>query len=239
MNMYQQYRYRLIVAMCFVATGFGGCEDLLPVYTEPGDIFTLAILYHDSSLCTFYDTDKSDTLTLYRLTNMGHYAMLVLNPMLNAHYYWQSNPYYFHSQFYLKNIYEETIQSKSDVQGWLEIWPKAAPSVKRSIPFDNRIFLGSPLYSPVTETFTVKPGERIYFYASWDFKLGNGQYIHHYAQPPRSVTIDSTYYVRITYPPLPMTMRLSIRVLETSKMYIVERDFFLQLECLYFSPPND
>ncbi|MHB1049449.1 MAG: hypothetical protein ACYC09_05150 [Bacteroidota bacterium] len=225
-----------VIVMLLVTMVLSGCEDLLPEYREPDDLFTLVLMKHDSTLFTFYDTNRNDTLTLYKFLTFTDYAMLAMNPEFNSQYYWLSNPFYFNSEFYLENIYEETIQSKSDVQGRCEIWPTKHPDARRTIELDNTLFLGSPHYSHVTKTFTIEPGERIYFYISWDFALDNGKYIHRYASNHSDAKVSSSF-TRFTYPPLPITLRLSISVREASKVYVVEKNILLHLQCYYFVSP--
>jgi hypothetical protein len=215
-----------------------GCEDLLPEYREPDDLFALVLMKHDTTLFTFYDTNRNDTLTLYRFLTFRDYAMLAMNPEFNSQYYWYSNPFYFNSEFYLENIYEETIQSKSDVRGRFEIWPTNHPDVRRTIELNNTLFLGSPNYSHITRTFTIQPGERIYFTIGWDFKMDNGKYIHRYASNHSDTKVTSSY-TNFTYPPLPVTMRLSVSVREASKVYIIEKEFSLLLQCYYFASPDE
>ena len=163
--------------------------------------------------------------------------MLAMNPEFNSQYYWFSNPFYFNSEFYLENIYEETIQSKTDVQGRFEIWPTKHPDVRRTIILDNTLFLGSPQYSHITKTFTIQPGERLYFSIGWDFMMDNGMYIHRYASNHSDTKVTSSY-TNFTYPPLSITMRLSVSVREASKVYIIEKEFPLLLQCHYFAMPD-
>ncbi|MHB1049448.1 MAG: hypothetical protein ACYC09_05145 [Bacteroidota bacterium] len=209
-----------------------GCEDTLPEYILPEDFFIVDVLYYDTTQFTFYSTNISDTLTVYRYFGQPidyvFWAKNPSNPMI-----FSGTPFKIHFQMYIENIYEETMQSPADVQATLEIWSKDHPRIRSVETFDNSIFFGSPLYSLSNSSFTIDPGERLYFTVGWDFKLDNGRYIHEYGRAPKGGGTKGSIE-EIIFSDLPLMVRFSIRLTERSKVYVVEREIPLKLRCLYY-----
>ena len=194
-----------------------GCDDALPEYSQPEDIFIVDVQYYDTTQFTFYSTNISDTLTVYRS-----------NP-----YIFSGTPINMYFQMYIENIYEETIQSPAEVHATLEIWSKDHPGIRSTESFDNSIFQGSPLYSFSTRTFTIDPGKKLYFIVDWDFLMDNGQFIHEYGRAPKGGgTIGKIE--EIIYSDLPLLVRFSIQLTDRSKVYSIEREIPLKLRCLYY-----
>lgn len=209
-----------------------GCEDLLPEYTLPADIFSVDVLAYDTTQFTFYSTNISDTLTVYRhFGKPFDYAFWALNP--SNPFVFPGTPYKFYVQMYIENIYDETIQSTSAVRATFEVWPKDHPRFRSVHTFDNTIFLGSPLYSPSTGIITIDPGERLFFSVDWDFMLDNGKFIHEYGRAPIGGS-TSGKIEEIIYAEFPLMVRFSIQLTEHSKAYVIEREITLRLRCLYY-----
>lgn len=223
---------RSILLLTAFLLPFAGCEDALPDYAVPEDVFLVDVLSYDSVQFTFYSTNISDTLTVYRFFGQPIdyvlWAKYPSNPFI-----FSGTPFKINVQLYIENIYEETIQSQAEVHATLEIWPKDHPRFRSTESFDNSIFLGSPLYSPSARTFTIDPGKRLYFTAGWDFKLDNGRYIHEYGRAPVGGGTKGSIE-EIIYSDLPLMVRFSIRLTDRSKVYIVEREIPLKLRCLYY-----
>jgi hypothetical protein len=223
---------RLILLLFVFLLPLAGCEDVLPEYAMPEDIFLVDVLDFDTTQFTFYSTNISDTLTVYRYFGQPFdYVRWAKNP--SNPFIFSGTPFKFYFQLYIENIYEETIHSQAEVHATLEIWSKDHSGFRSNESFDNSILQGSPLYSSLNRSFTIDPGEKLFFTVGWDFKLDNGRYIHEYGRAPKGGGTKGSIE-EIIYSDLPLMVRFSIQLTDRSKVYSIEREIPLKLRCLYY-----
>jgi hypothetical protein len=67
------------------------------------------------------------------------------------------------------NIYDETIQDTGLVQGTIEVSLKRDPQYHKTIHLSLQNFLGPFVYDSLKNLFTIDPGKKATFSATWNF----------------------------------------------------------------------
>lgn len=164
-----------------------GCEDLLPEYTAPADIFSASFAGVDT-----------DTLEFSEPRDGSGGAIATYSP--------------YYVKFGVKNIYEETIQYTINTKGTLEIRLPSVPSGTSTVTITNSDIIATGAFNSSTNVLTLNPGASIYFRVRIDPKLINGFYLHKYAAERSNTVFSSQYYILRIYNPLTVMGRFSIQL---------------------------
>lgn len=194
MNFFRPERLRtvavaslLVGAVCvpFLA----GCEDLLPAYLPPENIFRASFV----SLTTLGATDTVE-FSEPRDGSGGAVATY--------------SPFYF--SFQVKNTYEETFQYPVAPSGTTEIWMPGDRAASSSLPFT--VSEMQPTTSFDGSVLTLDPGASVYFRVRVEPKLATGYYLHKYAVE-QSFTVHSLqHYISRLYQPLTVQVRFTLQL---------------------------
>jgi hypothetical protein len=199
----------VLAAVLLLSTG---CEDMLPEYKVPGEVFEAKFTRYDVDTLQFSEP---------RDGSGGAVATYL--------------PYYV--TFSITNIYEETFQYEIAPKGTMEIWLPFSRTASSTIGFSNAEIQSTPAYNASTNILTLNPGASIYYKVRIDPKLASGFYLHHYARE-RSYTIyASSYYIERLYDPLTMACRFSVQLSPDLPAVISETTISIQLKGRFpFSP---
>lgn len=200
----------IVVASVFFFAA--GCEDALPEYQVPGEIFAAQ-----------FSSNDVDTL-LFSEPKDGSGGAI-------ASY----NPYYI--TFSVINTYEETFQYQIAPQGTMEIWLPYARNASSSFSFTAAELQSTAAYNSSTGVLTLNPGASIYFKVRIDPKLASGFYLHKYASEQTSTVHASSYYIERIYHPLTVTGRFSVQLAPDLPAVTTETAILIQLKGRFpFSP---
>ncbi|MFA6468421.1 MAG: hypothetical protein WCW35_05945 [Bacteroidota bacterium] len=196
-----------IAGILFITSG---CEDLLPVYIEPDNIFEASLVSVDSTLVQYYETDEKD------LTPEG--------PIIN----YQSFTSDFRISVSVKNLYEETLQNTAAVSGKLEIWNELHPEEKATIPITTSNIASGSGYNASTNSITLNPNEKLFFTIRWNYRFDSKKWLHQTVGSIGQQAISARSWY-LFYPLVHLKSRATIQLFKNTKAVISEDSFPVQL----------
>lgn len=173
-------------AMCVLSAS--GCEDLLPEYRPPENIFQASYI----GLSTLAATD---TVEFSEPRDGSGGAVATYSP--------------FYLTFQVKNTYEETFQYPVTPSGTTEIWMPGDRAAASSRPFSLTEM--QPTTSFDGTVLTLDPGASVYFRVRVEPKLATGFYIHKYAAEHSFTIHGLQYYIARLYHPLNLQVRFTLQ----------------------------
>jgi hypothetical protein len=172
-----------ILMLTTAATSFS-CDDPLPVYGQPDDIFEAALLGVIPDSVSFYDDglgDRSRYPTIRML-------------------------------YRIKNIYEETMQLQIAAEGTVEIWLPNRPELNSISAVTNANILPSAAFDAVTGLLTLHSGQSIFMEVYVNPRLTAGLFMHKYLAVDR-IEFDWTgRIVYWYYKPFLLQSRLTMHI---------------------------
>lgn len=192
----------------------GGCEDLLPEYKAPENIFASNIEHIDA---------VQDTVEFSEPPDGSGGAVATYAP--------------FYIICSITNTYEETFQYEINPKGIFEMWLPGNNTITSSVSVTVTDIIPSSTFNVSTRVLTLNPNQSIYFKVRVEPKLSSGFYIHKYAAEHSTTIFTSRYYVLKTYEPLAMRGRFSLQLTPSLPAIIGEGDFTINLKGRFpFSP---
>ena len=190
----------------------GGCEDVLPEYQVPGEIFAAT-----------FTSNEVDTLQFSEPRDGSGGAIATYLP--------------YYVTFSVTNTYEETFQYDIAPKGTMEIWVPHSRTASSTIIFSDTELQSTPAYNASTNILTLNPGASIYFKVRIDPKLASGFYLHKYASELSNTIHASAYYIERIYNPLTVTARFSVQLAPDLPAVTTETAITIQLKGRFpFSP---
>jgi hypothetical protein len=186
---------KLTIVFSVVILFITGCEDLLPPYEQPQNIFAA----HVSSI---------DTITVRYTGGDGSRYM-----------FYSTSIYTF--LFSIQNLYDETITGKTNVKGKLEIWPEGQILYKATINFTDAVIPPSSVYNSQTAVLTLDPGNAVFFNIRWNFKFDNGDQLHHSSAAFADRFVNSRHIDRI-HSPMQMHARFTAQLFDRSAPVVMD-----------------
>jgi hypothetical protein len=204
-------RLRTLVSTAILILSIG-CEDVLPVYQVPGEIFAAS-----------YIRNEVDTLQFSEPRDGSGGAIATYLP--------------YYVTFSVTNTYEETFQYDIAPKGTMEIWVPNSRTASSTNIFSDAEIQSTPAYNASTNILTLNPGASIYFKVRIDPKLASGFYLHKYASELSSTVYSSAYYIERIYNPLTVTARFSVQLAPDLPAVTTETPITVQLKGRFpFSP---
>lgn len=192
----------------------GSCEDPLPPYQKPENVFDAGFV----SIDTF----------LVRYRGIFDYPQVF--------WYTESPPFTFVLQ--IENTYEETVQSVADIQGKLEIWLPGRPEFRATLPLSssNALYLNSStILDPATFILTLNPHQKLYLKTVWDYRLDDGKWINEILENYRDQAEGHKTY-RVHAPTL-LDARMTIQLIKNTAPLIADTGFVLSAKGLMVYRP--
>jgi len=175
----------LIVAGMLAAI-WTACEDPLPPYESPADIFSGEFYRFEYDTCKFREPrDGSDAKVAT----------------------YETYPAYFK----IHNTYEEAIQLKVSLTGSLEMWMPFDRTLKSTVPLTSSNIQPMGGYNPATGDLTLDPGSYIVIKANINPKLAGPFYIHKYATVDH-LQDGGPGMLLYFYRPLTVAVRLTVQL---------------------------
>jgi hypothetical protein len=164
-----------------------GCEDLLPDYGHPDNIFAAEFIRTDTDTLEFSEPRDGSGGSLAAYTT-------------------------YHVIFSITNMYEETFQYQINPKGTITIEIPSVASGKSGVAVTVTELQSTNAYNPSSGVLTLDPGASIFFRMRIDPKLENGFYLHKYAGEKTSRNMPGQFYLVKTYNPLSVTARFTIQL---------------------------
>ncbi len=194
---------RAFLSIIFIIVSSAGCEDPLPVYVEPKNIFAATFVRADSTLIQYYETDEKD------VTPEG--------PMISY------NQYTPNFQFIcaVENTYEETMEGTASIEGKLEVWNSLHPEMKATIPVTLGQIITGPTYNASTNTIVMNPGDKTFFSVKWNYRFDSGMWLHQtMGVSGQQILTGRSWYV--IHSPGILSARLTISLFKNATAAITE-----------------
>lgn len=164
-----------------------GCEDLLPEYQMPENIFIADYIRNDT-----------DTLEFSEPRDGSGGSIATYSP--------------FYVIFSIKNNYEETFQYQISPKGTLTIEIPTVEKGNSSASVTVTELQSTNAYNPSSGILTLNPGASIFFRMRIDPKMENGFYIHKYASAKSITNMGGQFYILRIYNPLFVTARFTMQL---------------------------
>ena len=182
-----KFRIRLLWIALIGSLTAAGCEDLLPEYEQPGEIFSATYVRTDTDTLEFAEpTNGSGGV----VASYGSYYVI----------------------FSITNVYEETFQYTINPKGTLAILLPNVVDGSSTATVTVTDLQPSSVYNASTGVLTLNPGSSIYFRMRIDPKIDNGFYIHTYASVRSTTNMGRQYYLLRIYDPLFVTARFTMQL---------------------------
>lgn len=140
--------------VAIVMTGLNGCEDLLPVYEEPKNVFKVLITVPSNEVINYSGRDSNDP-------SRAPYVV---------------NPSGIEIDVGVENLHDDALQGEIYVSGKLDmVWEKD-PDMKITLPLHASQAGSNPGIDYTTNTMTILPNQRMWFRLTWDYKW-NGRWV--------------------------------------------------------------
>jgi hypothetical protein len=165
----------------------GGCEDLLPDYEHPDNIFAAEFIRTDTDTLEFSEPRDGSGGAVATYTT--YYVI-----------------------FSYTNIYEETFQYPVNPKGTMMIEILSVMNGSSALTVTAAEIQSTNAYNVSTGMLTLNPGESIYFRMRIDPKLQNGFYLHKYASEKTSINMAGQSFLLKTYFPLSVTVRFTMQL---------------------------
>lgn len=215
-NTYMTIRFYFTLCAFFFSVAFISCEDPLPPYQKPENIFEAGY----TSIDTF----------LVKFSGSIYYPQ--------EFWYTESPPFAFVLQ--IENTYEETIQGTADIQGKLEIWLPGHREFMATLPLtnSNALMLNSrSVFDPATSNLTLNTHQKLYLKTEWKYKLDGGKWINeileNYVDRPDDRGFGYTYRY---YAPTQLQARLTVGIIKNTSQVVADTVFVLNLRGLVDYP---
>jgi hypothetical protein len=193
------------VLILFSAYVFVSCEDPLPPYLKPENIFVGGF----SSIDTFTVRYGGDLDPLGTFSYSGHNTFVMG----------------------VQNVYEETIQSQADISGKLEIWLPSNPDIKATMLLTNvqaTGINGTDVFDRTRNLLTINPGQSFYLRAYWNYKMDDGKWVNQDLENYTQIEYRNLNYYRI-HDPTPFHARLTVSLIKNTSIIVADTTFTLHL----------
>lgn len=199
------------------------CDDPLPPYQRPENIFREGFNFIDTALVMY--TGYWDVPERFDYSTYSPW----FGPIRIA-------PYSFVLE--IENMYEETIQTNADIQGKLELWLEGHPDYRATLPLtrSNALLLNSrDVFDAATSILTLNPHQRLYLKTEWNYKLDNGKWIHEILDDYNDVTRSRSSFYRY-YPPLEFHARGTVGLIKNTSFLLADSTFSFKLMGIWRMP---
>ena len=72
-------------------------------------------------------------------------------------------------RIFIKNTFDETLEGKSNLNGFLQIVSARDPKIKFETKISNSNIISAPFYDPQTRQLRINPGETLSLNTTWNF----------------------------------------------------------------------
>ncbi len=136
-----------------------GCEDLLPEYQLPINVFTSSSRV-DTFMVHYYETEK--------------WFEELQGPLIDYNRYVPQYGFYYS----VINRSDETIETNADLTGSIELWQESNPKNRRTLTITQSDIYSTEVYNPLTNMITIDPGKALVIRKFWDYKMDDNRWIH-------------------------------------------------------------
>lgn len=201
-----RFRFNRPTLFLLIPAFFFGCEDLLPEYHPPENVFKTAIVGFDP---------VSDTIEFTTaLTGDGTVATYQTLYLLCT----------------VTNIYEETFHNEIEPQGTIEILISEERSLNTISTISIEHLVPTVQYHSSTKMLTLDPQRFVYFKVEIRPKLSSGFYLHKYAKEKSTVFFFKDHYALKIFEPMKLKVKSTIQLSKNLPAVSDERVFTVILK---------
>ena len=203
----------VILSFVSIVLFISGCEDLLPEYKKPDKVFE-AYFTTASTHTVRYVASFNDE---YTVANYTAYGNEIFDP--------------FTVTFGVKNIFDETIQTKAVVKGSVVIFPDANPNYTETHLLTNDDLAKNSAYDPNTQTVTLNPNASVFVTTTLKFKLLDKLYMHYFAPVVSRdfINYKGALHYQIVHAPMRATARITIQLADNIPPVVAVHTFEVTL----------
>lgn len=152
-------KLRILLLISTALFCIAGCEDLLPEYQLPVNVFTSSSRV-DTFTVQYYETEK--------------WFVELNGPLIDYNRYVSQYGFYYS----VINRSDETIETNADLNGSIELWQDSNPKNRRTLTISQSDIYSTEVYNPVTNMITIDPGKALVVRKFWDYKMDDNHWIH-------------------------------------------------------------
>jgi hypothetical protein len=144
----------LLTSGCCLFLSFGiGCDDPLPVYTEPEKVVALTLYPEIIPEISYSHSDVNDV------------------NIINVYF----SPSRYRIDIEAKNIFEDVLQGDIDIQGKVTIWSDRDTSITSTINVTRSNLISVSMVNG--DILTIRVGQSVWLSVFWNYRLDNGKWV--------------------------------------------------------------